>query len=279
MNSALNPQTGFAHLTDLPCLKLQYGEASAVISLYGAQVLSYKPTAEREVLWLSPKARWHNDAAIRGGIPVCWPWFGPATTAFNTAQKELPNHGLVRNRLWQLVHQHTSANGASVVLKLELTELPHYAGTVVIQLSVTLNETLTVQLSCNSPIPQQAALHSYFNIADIDSVLIRPLPAEYQDKVAAKTVLDNQLSSRINCEVDRIYAHSAAQLRLECATGTLAIGQAGHDATVVWNPWQEKSRAMADMAAGSYQQFVCVETARLNCDRAALSLQQQLYPI
>ena len=279
MNSALKPQTGFAHLTDLPCLKLQYGEASAIISLYGAQVLSYKPTAEREVLWLSPKARWHNGAAIRGGIPICWPWFGPATAAFNPDDKQLPNHGLVRNRQWRMVNQHLSANGASVILKLELADLPHSAGTVTIQLTVTLNETLTVQLSCNSPIPQQAALHSYFNVADINSVLIRPLPAEYQDKVTAKMVLDNQLSSRINSEVDRIYPHSAAQLRLECATGTLAIGQAGHDATVVWNPWQEKSQAMADLAAGSYQQFVCVETASLSSDSAALSLQQQLNPL
>ena len=76
LQTSISQQTGFGHLTDLPCIKLQYGNASAVVSLYGGQVLSYQPTPGHELLWLSPLASWHNQTPIRGGVPVCWPWFG-----------------------------------------------------------------------------------------------------------------------------------------------------------------------------------------------------------
>ena len=117
--SQISTQTGFAHLTDLPCLKLVCGEASAVISLYGAQLLSYQPAPGRELLWLSPKAVWQQQQAIRGGVPVCWPWFGPAGKPFNTSAAKLPNHGLVRNRLWRQVQAKPSTQQALVTLSIK----------------------------------------------------------------------------------------------------------------------------------------------------------------
>ncbi|MEO3878878.1 D-hexose-6-phosphate mutarotase [Rheinheimera fenheensis] len=276
MTEAITLVTGFAHLTDLPCISLRHGNATAVISLYGAQLLSYQPSPEHEVLWLSPKASWHNGNAIRGGVPICWPWFGPVTAAFNPDNIALPNHGLVRNRLWQLVSQQISSNGVSVNLQLELNDLPHHSGTVRLMLSVTLNDSLSLSLSCNSQIAQQAALHSYFKVGTVDSAVVRPLPGVYQDKVSNSLVNDAETALKINAEVDRIYPQSANQLRLDSALSALSINQAGHDATVVWNPWQAKSSKMSDMPAEGYRQFVCVETARLTTDASALSVCQQL---
>lgn len=276
MTEAITLDTGFAHLTDLPCISLRYGNATAVISLYGAQLLSYQPSPEHEVLWLSPKASWHNGNAIRGGVPICWPWFGPATKAFNPDNIALPNHGLVRNRLWQRVSQQVSSNGVSVNLQLELNDLPHYSGTARLLLSVTLNDSLSLQLSCNSQMAQQAALHSYFKVGTIDSAVVRPLPGVYQDKLSNSMVNDAETALKINAEVDRIYPQSASQLRLDSAVAAVSISQEGHDATVVWNPWQAKSSNMTDMPAEGYQQFVCVETARLTTDANALSVSQQL---
>lgn len=276
MTEAITLHTGFAHLTDLPCISLRHGNAKAVISLYGAQLLSYQPRNEHEVLWLSPKASWHNGNAIRGGVPICWPWFGPVTAAFNPDNIALPNHGLVRNRLWQLVSQQVSSNGVSVNLQMALNDLPHYSGTVRLLLSVTLNDSLSLSLSCNSQIAQQTALHSYFKVGTIDSAVVRPLPGVYQDKLSNSMVNDAETALKINTEVDRIYPQSASQLRLDSAVGAVSINQAGHDATVVWNPWQAKSSKMSDMPAEGYQQFVCVETARLATDASALSVCQQL---
>ncbi|GAB59075.1 D-hexose-6-phosphate mutarotase [Rheinheimera nanhaiensis] len=279
MTEAITLVTGFAHLTDLPCISLRHGNATAVISLYGAQLLSYQPSAGREVLWLSPQASWHNGTAIRGGVPICWPWFGPATKAFNPDNIVVPNHGLVRNRLWQLVSKQVSNNGVSVNLQLELNDLPHYSGTARLLLSVTLNDSLSLSLSCHSQIAQQAALHSYFKVGTIDSAVVRPLPSVYQDKVSNSLVNDAEVALKISTEVDRIYPQSASQLRLDSALGALGINQAGHDATVVWNPWQVKSSKMTDMPAEGYQQFVCVETARLTTNANALSVSQQLKPL
>ena len=275
-HTAISQQTGFAHLTDLPCIKLQYGTASAVISLYGAQVLSYQHAPGKEVLWLSPKAQWHNKAAIRGGVPVCWPWFGPAANEFNPKNTALANHGVVRNQLWQPGHQQCSAAGVSVTLHINVDSLPHQQAGAVLQLCLTLNDSLSITLSCNSVMPQQAALHSYFAVSDISSVLIRPLPESYYDKVNDTLVGDSRCSTTITAETDRIYRQSARLLRLDNADYGLSICQAGHDATVVWNPWQEKSSAMPDLDSNSYHQFVCVETARLNTSNQTLTLSQQL---
>jgi glucose-6-phosphate 1-epimerase len=274
--TAISQQTGFAHLTDLPCIKLQYGAASAVISLYGGQVLSYQAVPGKELLWLSPKATWHNQAAIRGGVPVCWPWFGKAGVEYNPENIALANHGVVRNQLWQLSHQHSSVAGVSVTLQINIDRLPHQQAGAMLQLCLTLNDSLTISLSCNTVMPQQAALHSYFAITDIDSVLIRPLPGQYYDKLKEAQVADSRCSTNISAETDRIYHQSARQMRLDSAEQALSIHQAGHDATVVWNPWQEKSSNFSDLENTSYRQFVCVETARLNSSSRALTVSQQL---
>ena len=276
LQTSICQQTGFAHLSDLPCLKLQYGAASAVISLYGAQLLSYQPTAENEVLWLSPKAQWRNQQAIRGGVPVCWPWFGPASAIFNPQNISLPNHGLVRTKLWQVSSQQSSADSVCVTLTITVQDLPHVQGSASLQLCVTLNDSLTLTLSCDSVMPQQAALHSYFTVNNLDSALVRTLPASYQDKVNDTIVDDSSCAATFKAETDRIYHQSADQLWLEQAEQLLCLSQGGHDATVVWNPWQEKSSKMSDLYHDSYLQFVCVETARLTTNSQALALRQQL---
>ncbi|MDP2713436.1 D-hexose-6-phosphate mutarotase [Rheinheimera sp.] len=276
LETAISKQTGFAHLTDLPCIKLQHGTASAVVSLYGAQVLSYQPEPGKELLWLSPKAQWHNQGAIRGGVPVCWPWFGPAGAAFNPAQDALPNHGLVRNRLWQLIQQHSGATAASLTLMTELDNLPYHSGSVKLQLCLTLTDSLSIALSCNSRMPQQAALHSYFALDNIASAAVRPLPDSYYDKVSDSMQQNGSKVVRITSETDRIYPDSAAQLRVDSDSSQLALTQTGHDATVVWNPWQDKSAAIADLTADSYRQFICVETARLSSAASTLALTQQI---
>ena len=272
---AINLQTGFGHLTDLPCVKLRYKGASAVISLYGGQVLSFQDAHGIERLWLSPKASWHQHSPIRGGIPVCWPWFGPANNAVNPDKISLPSHGLVRTRMWQLVKQQASDNGCNITLAVDVSDLPHSKAYARLNLTVTLTNQLQLQLSCNSNIVQQAALHSYFACSDLASVLVRPLPGKYFDKVQNKNCEGGPICT-IEDETDRIYSDTAAQLRLQSDYGSLALYQSGHDASVIWNPGREKSQSIADLASDSYQQFVCVESAKLSLHSSALQLEQSI---
>lgn len=278
LEMAIYQQTGFAHLTDLPCIRLQAGTASAVVSLYGAQVLSYQPKSGHDVLWLSPLATWHNNTAIRGGVPICWPWFGPADIRLNPAQQALPNHGLVRTRLWQLTQQHITPCEAGITLQITVDDLPCCTSSVTLQLQLTLTaDSLSIKLRCDSTILQQGALHSYFRVVPLPQTRVQPLPLQYIDKVAGSTVIAESDQADFTAEVDRVYSSPAALLQIHSDYSQINITQAGQDATVVWNPWQERSMQIADLADHSYLEFICVETARLQLDNALpLDLTQQI---
>ncbi len=287
--SAITAQTGFAHLEDLPCYKLTFGEASAVVSLYGGQVLSYQPKPAQEHLWLSPLARWQQQQPIRGGVPVCWPWFGPIAAELNPQQLTLPNHGLVRTRLWNLLETAVSAEATTLRLSIAVADFPyrdstpssdkHQSAPVLILTLCLTAHSLSINLTCDTPMLQQAALHSYFTISDLANTQLTGIGTTYRDKVKqnAEVIADRPLS--FNQEIDRVYTKPAAVLLLESTQQKLRLEQHGFDSTIVWNPAAERSKAMADLTADGYQQFVCVETARLALNQAnALNLTQLLLP-
>lgn len=277
--SAVTAITGFAHLTDLPCYQLRYANATVVVSAYGGQVLSYQPVPNQELLWLSPTTNWQQQQPIRGGVPVCWPWFGPAAAQFNPQRQALPNHGLVRTRLWQLTQQHQTAQYSSLTLAIVVDDLPQLnMPTVTLELTLILSSSgLTIQLRCDSTILQQAALHSYFNVTNLKDTKVLGIGDDYYDKVKSnqRVTADPQLS--FNQEIDRVYNKPAAALQLQTGSKTLIIAQHGYDSTIVWNPAAERCAAISDAPDDGYQQFVCVETARLNLAlNAPLALEQQI---
>lgn len=266
--SRITSQTGFSHLTDLPCWTLQYNQATAVVSAYGAQVLSYRPAENQELLWLSPKAQWHNNTPIRGGIPLCWPWFGPANPLFNPEQQTLPNHGLVRNRIWQLKLQQETNSCVILVLTTTLDSLPYLPDSVSVDVIISLSDTLLVQLHCSHPLLQQAALHSYFNTGDIHHTQVQPLPLRYHDNLSKEYINDTGTSLSVTSEVDRIYFQTSENLSIQTPAQHIAITQQGHDSTVLWNPWRDRSKQLADINDDDYLKFICVETAHLSVTQA-----------
>jgi glucose-6-phosphate 1-epimerase len=286
MQTKLSEQTGFAQLSDLPCLKLQCDKASAIVSLYGGQVVSYQPTAGSELLWFSEKATWQHGAAIRGGVPVCWPWFGPVDRKINPEQRPLPNHGLVRTRLWQLKKHAVTEHTVSVTLEITVNDLPELlwpAPTeqkpVTLSMVVTLTPSqLHLQLVCDMPFYQQAALHSYFKINSLQHTLVSGLSQHYFDQVSREWHQHEAGITHFNAEIDRIYDNTGAQLTLLDDKQQRIIDQQGHDASVIWNPWQQKSRNLQDMTDDGFTEFVCVETARLSTSApSGLCLSQTLH--
>ncbi|MAD75866.1 MAG: D-hexose-6-phosphate mutarotase [Rheinheimera sp.] len=282
---SVSQHTGFAQLTDLPCLTLQCANATAVLSLYGGQVLSYQPTAGNELLWLSAKAQWHNSTAIRGGVPVCWPWFGPVNPKLNPQQLPLHNHGLVRNRMWQLTHSKTTEDSVCVTLTITVDDIPaslwlsaSEQQPVTLNLVVTLTSAnLSMQLVCNTPLYQQAALHSYFTVSNLQQTLVTGLSPDYFDKVANAQRQQQDGVVHFTAETDRIYYDTGSQLHLSDDKQLRCITQQGHDASVIWNPWQQKSRDLPDMADNGFTEFVCVESAWLNISQiSVLALAQTL---
>lgn len=277
-SNAITQHSGFAHLKDLPCYVLSCGQAKAVISSYGAHLLSYKPKAEVEVIYLSPEAVWQNNTPIRGGVPVCWPWFGPVAAEFNPAAQKLPNHGVVRTELWQVVKQSVTDTAVSIELRIESKTLPYSNAPSYISLTLQLTEAaLTLTLNSDQGL-QQAALHSYFTVDSVHQVSVSTLAGDYRDKVQAGGLfVQQQPELKFAAEVDRVYLDTASELTLQQQHSAVLITQQGHDASVLWNPWTEKAAALKDLPDLGYLDFVCVETARLSLTNTApLQLVQQI---
>lgn len=266
--------TGWRQLDDIPLITLHFGAQRAEVSLYGAHVLSYfDGNAER--LWCSSSAVWQNHAAIRGGIPICWPWFGACDPSLNPEQQKRANHGLVRNRLWQLSNWRTDGTQSSVELSIEVADVPWLAQAVRLTYVVRLSAAgLSVELTTDECFVQQAALHSYFVVSNLSESKVTALPTEFHDKVSQSTLTDATGSCSFNAEVDRIYVDSAEQLTLLTPT-SVTISQTGHDASVVWNPGQSKGSAAADIAT-QWAEFVCVESASLSLQPKRLAIRQQI---
>ncbi len=236
------------------------------VFLQGGHVTGYQPSGQSPLLWVSSASLYQPGKAIRGGIPVCWPWFGnyPDDPA-------KPAHGFARTALWRLLAVDDEADGA-IVLTLGLYDSPqtlalwpHPFG---LRLTITFGSTLRLSLSMENrdvvPVSISCALHTYFRIADWRTCRLYGLEdTHYLDKTAAFAEKLQTGPVVCNGETDRIYLLPDAACRIESPeTGRdFLIRQQGSTATVVWNPGPVRAAAMADMTGEEYRQMVCVETA------------------
>jgi D-hexose-6-phosphate mutarotase len=247
-----------------PVFEIEHPTARARVALHGAQLMEWTPAGQKPVIYLSPDAVYHEGKAIRGGIPVCWPWFGHHET-----DPKLPQHGFVRSRFWELAN--AAEDEAGVTMKFatqdnaETRRLWPHAFRIELEMRIgaELHVALKTTNAGNEPFSITAALHSYFTVGDIRQVIIEGLDgAEYLDTVGPKAVRKQTGDVVIDREVDRMY-HAAGEVRIkDSAWGrTIAIQGSGGHTRVVWNPWIEKAAALADLPDEDYQRFVCVETA------------------
>lgn len=245
-------------------LTIDNAVATARLSLFGGQVLSFVPKRDgRERLFLSSKALLDGSKSIRGGVPVCWPWFGAWRGQGNA--HGMPAHGYARTRCWQLVSLIDNLEGTEVVLQLPDTGGPGFGGNAQLKLVITIGEQLDIQLlttnSGTGAFPLSAALHSYFAIDDIGTTTLHGLAGNYSDKTQNWAVLPTPSPYRFAAETDRIHLQPAAVAEIACAGFATTVTSAGHDSMVVWNPWENGSKAFVDLTADDYRRFVCVETA------------------
>lgn len=253
----------------LPMIDVCNAHATARVSVYGAQVLAYRPTgAAADLLFLSQRAVYQAGKAIRGGVPVCWPWFGPDPQGLGR-----PAHGLARTRLWSLRHTEALPDGQTLIVmglsdSAETRALwPHRFD---LSLAVTMGATLRLALCTHNTgdtaFPLTQALHSYFSVGDIAQTVVTGLDGcRYTDNArGAGGALKTQRGDiAFVAEVDRIYANAPAELGIEDRAGRrrIRIRTEGSRTAVVWNPWADIAAGMADLPDDVYQHFVCVETA------------------
>lgn len=261
----------------MPGLTFHHPAFTATLSLYGGQLLDFTPTGGRPLLYLSPLARLEAGKAIRGGIPVCWPWFGP-----HPHDPSQPQHGVARTALWTVSAVARSDDGFHVKLAA-----PHHAeleASLTLQLGPGLDIALTSRNLGNEPVSVSAALHSYLAVGDLRTASLSGLEgAPYHDKLSGTVAKLPLQAWQFRAATDAVVQHAGpCQLHDPHWERRIAIGSSSSASTVVWTPWQQGAANIADLPDDGWQQFLCVEAANAGSDARLLppggshTLRQQL---
>ena len=242
--------------------------------LQGAHLTSWRPQGV-DVLWVSESAVFRPGTAIRGGVPICFPWFagGPEGTAS-------PAHGFARVTPWQLVGATLGGGGVELVLELTDSEQsralwPHaFAATYHVRMG---RDALALRLAVTNtgaqPFTFEEALHAYFGVADIASVTVDGLTgAGYLDMVPGAErgphVQDGPIA--FSAETDRTFQGTGATVTIRDGDRAVTVARDGSDSAIVWNPWIEKAASMADFGDDEWTRMLCVETANVKADAVTL---------
>lgn len=245
---------------ELKVIQIAHPKATAEIALHGAHLLSFKPQGQQDVIWLSEKAEFNKEKAIRGGIPVCWPWFGRIAA---------PAHGFARTSEWYLVEHRESEQGVIVCLALEESEQSRaiwpfaFQARLYIEVSDSLKVTLDICNTDNKPWRFSGALHSYLNIADIAQSETTGMGPEYIDSLQDGKTCQGGSILQLTDTVDRVYTQPEEVIEVSDLQNKriISVKNSGANSAVIWNPWLEGASAMADMQDSGYQTMLCVESA------------------
>lgn len=262
----------------LPCLDLTNRFGSARIYLHGAHVTNWTPTGGSEMLWLSARSFFAAGKPIRGGIPVCFPWFGG-----HPSDPNQPAHGFARLRSWTVSARSDLADGSTKVtltLVEDATSRTAWPHAFRAELTLTLAQTLTVALTVTNTdaaaFSCEEALHTYFAVGDIEGTTVDGCQGRaYVDKAGGGAVerRDEAEVIRFTAETDRFYpATPGPHLITDAATGRrIRVAKHGAQSTVVWNPWIAKAAKMPDYGDHEWPGMVCVEAANAGSDRLHLA--------
>ena len=242
----------------------------ATICLQGAHVVSFRPKSQQEpVVWVSDAAKFAAGKSIRGGAPVCWPWFGP-----HASEAGYPAHGFARTVVWDVIGSR-KRNDAKTELTLQLAETPQtraqWPHPTRLTLTVVVGEKLDMRLATTNtgdvPFQIGEALHTYFHISDIGAVSVMGLESTTcHDKVENFATRKQSGAIGFTGEVDRVYVNTPADCVIvdPGLKRRIRIAKSGSQSTVVWTPWTEKAEKMGDLGQGKsgagWREMVCVES-------------------
>lgn len=244
--------------------------ASGEIYLHGAHVTSWQPAGHEPVLWMSRSSLFQPGKPIRGGVPICFPWFGP-----NASDPSAPAHGFARTALWEVAEARPTAEGG-ISMTLQ-TRIDPFAVRFTVEFGSVLRMTLATELATGVSTSHrfEDALHTYFSVSDVRNISITGLEqSRYIDKLdgAAEKPATGVAIEFIG-ETDRVYFDSDSECHLHDPgrKRTIAISTSGSQSTVVWNPWIAKSARMPDFGDHEWPEMVCIETANVGVNAVELA--------
>jgi len=248
---------------------------TASIALQGAHLLSWTPKNEQPVIWMSPDALFTKGKSIRGGIPVCWPWFGA-----HVNESSFPAHGFARTSSWQVITTDSLEDGGShISFRLDTSgDSPLWPHITTCKLDIKLGKTLEMALTTDNngdkPVTIGQALHTYFAVGDIRSTTVHGLDGRpYLDKPDGFRRKLQHGAISFSTETDRIYLETTDECLIEDQTlnRIIHIEKSGSASTIVWNPWQKRAEQMGDLGNDGYLNMLCVESANAADDVATIN--------
>ncbi len=256
----------------------------ATVYLYGAHLTHWQPAGTGPVLFMSDKSEFVFGKAIRGGIPVCFPWFGPRSEGLGSGGKGSGGgqHGFARTSNWNLAFAALAGDDLHLTFTLASSDTTEALGFKDFRVAyeLILGKSLTLRLNVanagSEPLRFEEALHTYFAVADVRTTSVTGLEsATYLDKTDAQK--QKQLPSTpltLTGWSDWVFPGNGAKTTINDGSRTIEIAKSRSETTVVWNPWAEKSAAMADMSPDAWPHFLCVETANSGADTVSVDTNQ-----
>lgn len=268
----------------LPGWRLRFGQAQLDICQQGGQILSYFPDiGQPPLIWLSDCAEYAKGQGVRGGMPVCWPWFGDIqrnpTAVQKMTTKGAPFHGLARTLDWQLLSSCADSTSVQLSLQLDashgLADWPHAA---MLQLRIELGERLTICLDNHNlgiePLAISQALHTYFAVSDIHQVAVLGLEhCSYHETLEQWQLREQVGALSFSGETDRVYLQVPEHLQIvdQGWQRRIHLRTQGSRSVIVWNPWIEKAHTLSGFAGDAWQQMLCIENANVLADHLLLA--------
>jgi len=264
-NFSIEGEVGFAELEEnMAFITVSNKYADADICLYGAHITNFKPHKAMPVLWMSPESNFEEGKPIRGGIPVCFPWFGQHIT-----DSVKPQHGFARLMYWNVKEAATLASGETLI-RLQLCSSAEtkiywehdFCAEMTFVIGKTLNATLKVTNTSSIPFEYTCALHSYYNISSIEEITIEGLQntgyynqldgEEYTQEPSGLKIQKAETRHYYNTEVPCIINDPLFGRRIR-------VAKSGSKVTTVWNPGEETCAKIDDMPDDAFHAFVCIE--------------------
>lgn len=246
---------------------IRHSNFEAKISKFGGQLLSFKASNQKDWLWLSNSAVKDGSKAIRGGVPICWPWFGPSS------EPDLSQHGYARLAQWEITEFDATEDLVTLRLEPTFSEALNKKLRYSLHQTITLSDRLEIALTTTNISDEEAsftqAIHSYFSIQDIFETEVMGLSGcELYDQLSKQThIVDGAI---------KVLNHTDAIVRTNDRTpivisenDRIEIGGNGFDSIVIWNPWQALATEMSDFDDNGYRNMLCVEMANTQPVRLA----------
>ena len=270
----LSPSVSIEHTeTGLEFINVTSNLCDAKIFLQGGQITEFKPNGKAPLIWVSSNETFLEGASIRGGIPICWPWFG------THANDGWPAHGFARTSLWQADEVHESDEQITISLKLpmKLVNTTYWSHQSALKVEFVLSDKLQVRLTTanlgNTPFSFTQALHTYFPTSDIKNTHVDGLQNAQYVEFGEGPFLQNEIVG-FERETDMVYTQASTKQTINTPEGVISVSRENSSSCVLWNPWIEKSKRLSNFADDEYKTMVCLEAANVLDDAVTLEPKQ-----